>query len=43
MEQRQIWNKSGFRQMDLLDSFIGSSEEDDLGGGSRNLGDDLEE
>ena len=42
MEQRQIWNKSGFRQMDLLDSFMGSSEEDDLGG-MQKLGDDPQE
>lgn len=39
MEQKQIWYKYGFRQMGLLDSFVGSSEEEDLGGG-KDLGDD---
>lgn len=33
MEQKQIWNKHGFRQVSLQVGFMGSSEEEDLGGG----------
>lgn len=42
MEQKQIWNKHGFRQMGLRDGFMGSSKEEDLGGG-KDVGDDLHE
>lgn len=42
MEQKQIWNKYGFRQTGHLDSFMGSSAGEDLGGG-KDLGDDPQE
>jgi hypothetical protein len=38
MEQKQIWNMYAFRLMGVLDSFMGNSEAEDLGGG-RDLGD----
>lgn len=42
MEQKQIWKTSGFRQIGLLDSFMGSSKEDNLNGG-KDLEDDPQE